>query len=182
MSEQAVVEDSNTTSEEVVSDDNALDDLLNEYDEGTTKEVETGEQTDLKEVVSYIKQDRENKELEASTAAINDAVKVVKGDSDLPDIVFEGMLHAKARDPRFLQAFTNRAANPAGWTKVLNAVAKEFNDSMPKEDAGLSATTEAIASAVQSASTKQPTEETTDWSSLSDSDFNRKKAELIRKG
>jgi len=181
MNEQTVVEDSNTTSDEVVSDDNALDDLLNEYDEGVAETQQTGEQSsDVQELADYVRDKRDSENKQAADSAISDAVKTLKGESNLPDAVFRGMIYDKSSDSRFLKAFTERDSNPQGWNKVIGAMSKEFNDSLPKEDAQLSADREALASAVQSASTNQASEQTTDLSSMSDSEFLRHKAALLR--
>jgi len=180
MSEQAVVEDSNTTSDDVVSDDNALDNLLNEYDEGTKEETPTGEQSDISEVVSYIKEKREQENKVSADAAISNAVKSLKGDSTLPDAVFRGMIYEKSNDARFLKAFTERESNPDGWNKVIGAMSNEFKSSLPKEDGQLSADKEALASAVQSASTHQAQPQEVDLASMSDAEFLAYKAKLRR--
>lgn len=141
-----------------------LDSLLSDFDrpDQTGTEPATVTKDDLKEVVSYVKEDRQTRELERTNADIDSACKTVfeglSGEAKLPEGAVRGLLIDKAdRDPRFQRAFLERNSNPSGWNKILSATAKEFSrEYAPKVDQDLSDDKEAIASAVRSASTKAP--------------------------
>jgi len=89
---------------------------------------------------------------------INEAVKTVKGELNVPDTWVRGILEREAMsDERFYNAFVNRDKNPQTWNKILKAknreIAKTFGGSVDKE---ASQSADAVESAVRSAATQSP--------------------------
>lgn len=139
-----------------------LDSLLSDFDrpDQTGTEAPKVTKSDLQEVVSYIKEDRHERELERVNADIDSACKTVYdslSEKGLPEDAVRGLLIDKAdRDPRFQKAFLGRHQNPTAWNKILSATAKDFSQKFSTVDRGVSDDVEAVASAVRSASTKTP--------------------------
>lgn len=121
------------------------------------------DQNALKQAVQDAIAEREamTKAAEKTKTDIDEAVKVVKGDTKVSNKIVEGFLHKKAYDnDAFRNAFLNRNQNPAGWQKVLSAAKTEFLKDL-KEDAEIvdpDATQDrnAVREAVRIASTKPP--------------------------
>lgn len=181
---QAVI-DANTTDNQSVEDVNAQDDLdslLSEYDT-EVKKVEPTE-PDIKEAVSWINEQRIKSEKEAEETAINNAVDTIK--AGLEDLDFtptngmiRGMLQDNAsKDPAIAKAFIHRFENPKAWDSALKRALKNIKQDL-SIDTKATSDREAIASAVRSASTKQPTPEAPpDLNRMSDAEFQRYKMGL----
>ena len=167
--------------EQGASDD--LDSLLNEFTE-ETKSEQTINPNDVKEAVGWINEQRQQTANEAEQTAINSATETIKeqlGDLDIPltDGMIRGMLEDNARrDPKIRDAFAQRQKNPQAWSEALKRASKNIKEDLSIDQKATS-DREAIASAVHSASTQQPTPDTpVDLNTMSDSKFARYKMGL----
>lgn len=156
----------------------SIDELLKQFEATETPPEQAAKPEikadDLREVVSFVKEDREERIREKTDKDVLAAAQVVKGDLDLDDDVIVDFLYGKAsRDPRFLKAFQMRHENPDGWNRVLKAQGKELVDKFgPKIDQNLTDDHAAVAAAVRSASTGSSEEAPPDFNSMSDAEFN----------
>lgn len=190
MSEQAVANESNVGLNAPAEESGAQDDLdalLAEYDNANKPVEEPKPQTDIKELVSYVQQEREEKVQAQLKEDVNGAVSTVKESlPDLPvklsDRVVRGFLEGLAsEDKRFTQAFENRHSNPKGWNSVLKSAAKELAKEFDVDPEATSSR-ESVVSAVKSASTKQ-VQESPELSAgtvknMSDAEFNKTLREM----
>lgn len=137
---------------------------------------------DLKDVVSYVRDEREKGINEQTNKDVTEAAKVVKGDLDIDVGLVEELLHGKAgKDPRFLRAFQTRHENPSGWKGVLQGMGKELASKLgPKIDQGLTDDRAAVEHAVHSANTGSSAEPPPDFNSMSDADFNQWQRQNIK--
>lgn len=149
------------------SEEPTLDQLLAEMDLGQVKREDTKTDDGLKseDIRALAEFARNQQAVEAErqqTEAIADAVKVAKGDADIPDVIVSGYLREMAvKDPRIEKAFQERGQNPSAWNNALKALGKELRNTLgDKPDQEMTEDAEAVAAAVRSASTK--TRETTD--------------------
>lgn len=184
--QQAVVEQTETEATPSVEGANApdeLDALLGEFQaqetEPTTTAASSAEISKLDEVHTMLKDNQLRDTTRINSERITDAVKMFKNSVGLPitDEMAEVILQGKAaKDVRIQQAFNNAGVDPAGWNKVVKAVAKDYAKQVaetPNQDA--TADQNAVVAAVQSASTKAPTaDNVTDdqVATMSTADFN----------
>ena len=113
------------------------------------------------------------------------AVTAIKGDLDVPDsFVLNYLVGLSTENEGFDTAFRERLMKPEKWEAALNKVAEDFHKTMkpekpadtPKDDTGLAA-------AVHAARTTDAGGgglDDIDYGSLSDTDFQLKKAEIFR--
>ena len=162
--------------DESVAQAGGLDDLLNEYESEKPKVEQPTTESDNSELLEYVREqraERTEEEINAATKSIAEAMDVKVGEG-----VIRAMLETKARgDERVVNAFLNRKSNPKGWDKVSKALAREFSEEFP--DPSATSDADAVVSAVHSASTRAPEPETApDFSSMSDAEFFKMKAEM----
>ncbi len=173
-----------TVEAQSASDD--LDSLLNEFTEETKSEPAIN-QSDVKEAVSWINEQRVQGEKEAENTDIASAATTIKqslGDIDLPltDGMLRGMLEDNARrDPKIREAFAQRRENPQAWSEALKRVSNNIKEDLSIDHKATS-DREAITSAVHSASTKRPApDEKVDLTQMNDSEFARYKMGILPK-
>ncbi len=158
-----------------------LDTLLNEYDEGTTTATPQPTPPDLAKVAAYVER-QEQKELnEQIERDMNAAVTVLKGEVEsLPERLLRGAIHDKAaEDSRFLAAYQNRTSNPAGWNKVLGALANEIKGELQPIDQQATDDSNAVIAAISGSSNTQPGPDIPpDYTKLSDNDFAKQMNEI----
>lgn len=178
-----------------------LDSLLAEWDQQQsrqTQEASSGEQTDegkqsktelpedVREVVDYVKQQREQEVAERTNKDIADAAeKLREGWEEAPPAaLLEGEIWKSAgKDQRFLQAFQNRHQQPDLWDRILKAKQKELKAMLEaRPDSEATADRDAVTSAVRSASKappgpQAPTE--AEIAKMSDAEFERYKRSLM---
>lgn len=186
--QQAVVETTDAEgqpSAEGASAQDELDTLLGEFQtqpetESTATAPSSAEATKLDEVHSML-QDNQRQEAErVTTQRLTESVTAFKeaAGGNISDDMAETILQGRAaKDPRVFQAFKDAGTNPAGWDKVVKAIAKDYNAQMASQpDADATADQDAVVAAVQSATTKAPIDgkEINDDSvaSMSPADFN----------
>jgi len=165
------------TTEESVAPAEGLDELLNQFDSETkVEQPKTEDVTDNQMVVDYIK----NQQAEKAESEVNLVVDTIAGEigENVSKRVVKALLMDKAQtDQRVLDAYTNRGSNPSGWNKVMKGLANEFSSEFQN-----TSDTDAVVSAVHSASITQPIPETApDVAGMSDSDFFAMKAKLSRR-
>lgn len=181
--------------------DDDLDSLLAEWDEDQKKAAEqspSGEQTetgktgatelpsDVREVVDYVKEQREREITERTNQDVAAAAeKLREGWDDAPPAaLLEGEIWKSAgKDQRFLAAFQQRHQQPDKWDRILKAKQRELQAMLagtPDQEA--TADRQAVASAVRSAS-KAPTgsegPSADDISKMSDKEFEQYKRSLL---
>lgn len=149
-----------------------LEDALSEYEVENATEEKKETNDDTKEVVRYIKEERDRRESEQVKSDIKSAVSLVKEnlEADLDEDMIEGYMQVKAgRDPRFQQAWVKRGENPKGWESVVKATAKEIQDKMV--DKSSTETKNEVVAAVKGATKKTQDAEMPDFNKMSDQDF-----------
>lgn len=137
--EQTAVEEADVNPEGSSEADGAqdLDSLLKEFDqdeptsatEGKSSSSEEINQNDLKELLSYVKEDRENKIRDTAAKNLEETISSIKGEDmkNVPDKIVKGLLFATAEDnPKFLAAYQNRKSNPDAWKKVEKSLQKDL--------------------------------------------------------
>ena len=173
MSKQTVAnaDAENHSSVEGGSAQDDLDSLLNEYEEEQRKEDMPSE-----DLAARVKMLEERDIREKAEADVKMAVSKVSKqlDFDVPESLVRDMLEGKAKDARFLNAFTSRHQNPGGWDKVLSATTKEFNKlfaSISSPDKRATDSHNALASAVANSKSSPSGAKDIDWSKPSDVEF-----------
>lgn len=173
----------------------SLEELLAEYDQKISNSGEQKKETPakedeeeidddkLKEKVKHLDKLEKARQKEVLDNDVKSAIKTVKGDLNIPDDLAKGFLYTLGDDPRFKLAFMQRQSNPDGWNKVLSGAKSKFNgfinsirEEVKKEFA--SESTDAVESAVRSASTKSSGGEKVDFSNMSDKEFEQFKSKL----
>lgn len=161
----------------------SIDELLKQFETDTKPEQKSTDlkADDIKEVVDYVREDREEKTRERTNADISSAVKAVKGDLDVDDDLVEGMLWRKAsKDQRFLRAFQLRHENPSTWADMQKAMNRELAGKITaKPDQNLTDDRAAVEAAVRSASTGSTEEPLPDLGSMTDAEFDAAQRKLI---
>lgn len=165
----------------------SIDQLLEQFAKTETSPEQTSKETDigvddLKEVVSYVREDRDRQTREQTQTDISSAVKAVKGDLEIDDDLVEGLLYRKAStDPRFLRAFQLRHENPSTWADMQKAMNRDLAaKASAKPDQNLTDDRAAVEAAVRSASTGSTEEAPPDFGSMSDAEFNAWKRKHIK--
>lgn len=166
----------------------SIDELLKQFEQTETPPEQTNDikaddlkADDIKEVVSFVKETREDRIRETTDKDVSAAVKAVKGDLDIDEGLVKELLYGKAStDPRFLRAFQLRHENPEGWTGVQQAFGRELASRLAKPDQGLTDDRAAVEAAVRSASTGSSEEPPPDFGSMTDSEFNAWQSKNIR--
>lgn len=202
--EQTVVDQADTESKTSGEADDAqgddLDSLLAEWDqdqEQQTKESTSGGQSDsgksesqelpsdVREVVDYVKEQRDRDIAERTNRDIADAAeKLREGWEDAPPAaLLEGEIWKSAgKDQRFLQAFQQRHQQPEKWDRILKAKQREVKSLLEqKPDSEATADREAVTAAVRSASKAPASPEgpsAEDISKMTDAEFERYKRQL----
>lgn len=184
MTDESVVtetkEDQVDASEAKGAQDETLEELLSEWDEGAKvkSEPEPGklQPNELKEFMADFRKDRQERQQEQTNRAIAEAVSTIKKDmeTDIPDDVLRWMLSGRAgEDARLRAAWMGRDRNPDAFQKVLKGIARDFSASLAqKADEKLSEDREAVAAAVRGASTRASTSvEVPDFTGKSDQEF-----------
>ena len=81
---------------------------------------------------------------------VAEAVKIVKGDTNVRDKVARAWLEAEAQeDSRLLTAFRQRDRHPKRWESILKAKAGEFAKEFPSHDPAATKDREALAASVR---------------------------------
>ena len=184
--EQTVVAD-DTGKDTPAETGDALDSLLNEYEEATQpKQAEPQQQSETKELLDYFKGQREAdyaKQIDDDLKSAVDTVKEALGELPVKpsDRALRGILNEMAvEDPRLKNAFEKRHENPQAWGKVLKSAAKAIQEDF-SYDPNLTEDREAVAAAVKSASTATEADDQYTHESLSkksDTEFEIWKASL----
>ncbi|MGI9503675.1 MAG: hypothetical protein ACR2RE_11530 [Geminicoccaceae bacterium] len=179
---QTVADESNAkakpSTEEQSAQEPSIDDLLKEFETDTKPEQTSAKSDvgvdDLKEVVSYVREDRERRDREQTQTDIAGAVKAVKGDLAIDDDLVEGLLYRKANtDQRFLRAFQLRHESPGTWANMQKAMHRELADKVSaKPDEALTDDRQAVEAAVRSASTGSSEDAPPDFNSMTDQELN----------
>ena len=100
----------------------------------TEKPEETSEIAALRAEINSLKTHIQGDQTEK---AINDALKVVKGDTDLTisDRYLRKLVVGEVSDnPTLMRAYMGRQQNPGAWQKALKAMGKEFQRDFGKKD------------------------------------------------
>ena len=174
-----------TVEDKGASDD--LDSLLDQFTEETKPVEQPIDQSDVKEVVNWVNDQRSKEVKQEETTAVNSAVETIKSSLELDftptDGMIKGMLQNLAsEDPAVAKAFAQRHQNPQAWKSALNRATNAIKEDL---NIDLKATEDrnAIASAVRSASTKQPEPaQEVNIAGMTDYEFQQHKANLLRNG
>ena len=186
---QTAVDTTKTPAEPGVAADGArtdgddLDELLSKFDSDTTrptpepaKPEPTGEASDLKAVLDEVRELRTERNKETFRKDMDAMTKTVRGNLDpefFDDTFMEAWIDKQARDdPRLLQAFGNRHANPKQFQKVVETLGRSFNKRYSKlPDRQATEDREAVTAAVRGASTKAPEGKAPDYSGMNNAEF-----------
>lgn len=178
-----------------------LETLLSEYesDLSETEESSTSAETseipakgqgerpeDVKSAVEYVKQLQQEEINRKTNQSIEDAVSTIRGELEqplLPDRAIKGIIYEMAETNKaFVKAFQQREKHPDAWQRILKAVGADINKDLKEVPSPtLTDDRNALASAVQSASSKAPEADSApDYGRMSDADFAKHKRELKR--
>lgn len=146
-----------------------LEALLNEYGKETDstnsrtedENKEDDEDTRLtNEEIQELRRERVVKANARIDADVKNAVKIARGDSDLPeeaDVLIEGLLHQSvASNPKMKAAWEGRAKNPEGWNKILAKQSENFMALIDKVVEFRTGSNSALESAVLSSNKRKP--------------------------
>lgn len=164
-------------------DEQNLEATLKEFEDGMQPEQKPTEPDDIADLKAQVQSLVDERSKKQTSAGIAEALKVVKGDSPLPDEVFEGLIYSRAeKDTRFLKAFQNREQHPVAWNKVLTALGTEFSASLESlPDKNLTEARDAMRVSVRNQSTGP--EETGDRSkeirTMSSEDWAKRRQEFM---
>lgn len=172
-----------------------VDALLAEFDEANETQTQEQQQKvegnladEFRQFMQEQKADKEAQQrkeaLDNTRKGIEEAVKTVsevfkENEVEMPAEWVEGLLHAEAtRDKRFENAFLKRSQSPRAWQQILHKFAEASAKKAPtfekKDDQR-----EKIAGAVAQSRSKQKTEDSKDWNSMSDAEFMKEKRRLM---
>lgn len=113
------------TDEEAKEPEKTIDDLLGEFDQKEKPQTK-GE---MGEVVQFVKDFKQKEVQKDIRSGLDDAVQFIKTDETITvsDRMVRGFLNAMADDdPRLLDAFNQREANPGAWKEVLKRAQAEI--------------------------------------------------------
>lgn len=188
MSKQAVAENAeevaSQTSEENGAQDDDLDTLLAEYDNGVKGESKPAEKVETDDDPVRIWAERkmaEDQQAEAESIK-SEAVKSVKEgfDYDLSDKLVWGFISQAANsDQRIVKAFESRKENPAAWKKAVQTLQKELKEELSL-DASATADRQSVEAAIRGASKDTSSQEGPDLGKMSPGDFEAYKRGLLR--
>lgn len=162
-----------------------IDELLKEFEQSETPTEQQSKSDlkadDIREVVDYVRETRDEKSREKTDADVAAAAKVVKGDLGISEERVIDTLYGRAnRDPRFLTAFQQRHENPNAWSNVLRKMHDELASELsPQVDTNATDDRAAVEAAVRSQSTGSTEEPLPDLGSMSDAEFNEAQRKLI---
>lgn len=169
-----------------------LDSLLSEFDTETKapKPESSGDQTDVKPETT---DDTTNARLAAVEERfmredVANAVGALKEGHPALAGISDSMIEARLRleaenDPRFKNAFLNKAANPAAWDRVQESIGKKIAKEVGSPvDGQLTKDREAAVAAVNRNATSAPDAgpSNDDMIAMSDNQFEAHKAKLFR--
>lgn len=186
MSESVAVDNADTLVSAETSDaQEDLDTLLDTFEEKTgqeaSDEAETGGQQDTvsREEFKQLQASIDNQQYKTD---IQGVAKEIMGDVVSPGVdgdFVETWLNTQAgKNPKLAQAWANRHSNPDAFQKVIGSLAKQFQGKF-NIDQKVTSDMDSVTSAVRSASTKSPEQETPkDWGAMSDVEFEKEKAAL----
>lgn len=174
------------TAPDARNDGDDLDRLLSEYDESGRARTPpeparpaTNADTanpDLRALADEVKGLRTERQQETFRRDMDAMTKNVRGDLDpefFDDSFMEAWIDKQARDdPRLLQAFANRHANPKQFQKVVDTLGRSFNKRYSKlPDKSATEDREAVTAAVRGASTRAPEGKAPDYGKMSNQEF-----------
>ncbi len=164
-SPQAEAED-NSGAVDAQEDD--LDTLLSEVTPGEFEpEKEQTQDDEVKELASYVKEQRDKQSRDGVKAALDSAVSKMGDYSPalkaLPETFLLGLLHVEgAGDKRFNVAFAERESNPGRWNRIIIAAAKKADQLLVDlPDPQLTADRAAATASIRGVSTTTPTTDIT---------------------
>lgn len=192
MTEQAATGHTESTTSPVVTQEketvNAppaqdLDALLSEFESSVKAKTEVKTETKVEskpDETSTIRNELAQLQYERD---IGPAVDLVRGDLDKDTFdqkFVENWMEARAKEnPRIMEAWLNRRANPDGFKKVMSGLGSKFRDQFGrlKRETDSDLVAAAVKGAARSTSTQEPAP---DFSSMSDSAFMAHKSQLLR--
>jgi len=151
-----------TEEKEKASVQDDLDTLFSEFEnKDQDKGQDDKEKLELSDDdVRFLRQEQIQKENDRIKSDISEAVKVARGDSDLPEeanTLIEGFLHqAVANDPKMNAAWQGRAKNPEAWNKILGKQSEKFASLIEKIVESKSVSNSALEAAVHSSKSSTP--------------------------
>lgn len=164
-------------------------------DEKTAEQSSSPEPTLDDLVKSYEKVAPQQSEMAARVAALEgeltqniidtEIVPKIKGDLDVPDKIVRGFLdQSAAENPKLNEFFRNRKSSPKDFSEALDSVKEEFQQMMGKkteelekqDDKGLAA----AAAAAREATPADSSFDNISWGSLSEHEFEARKAEVFK--
>lgn len=192
---QPVVDETNTLSvtgtevNDARNNGDDLDSVLKEFDTATkpaadSRPEQSGTEPDLKMLAEQVKGFVSEATALRYRQDMDKTIADIRGDLD-PDFAdndfVEAWLDAQARkDPRLAQAWTNRNANPKQFDKVKAELGKALKSKFSKlPDRQATDDRAAVTAAVRGATNRAPEAKPTDFSKLSDNEFQKAKEALF---
>lgn len=159
------------------------DELLSQFDETSTTESSSGtpkpensEDTALLQRLEQLEARTVEFETEAVKQDIQELVKAVGGETDLPAFAVRGFIDEQSeRDPRIQEAFNQRKTNPAAFKRVTAALTREFaKANKGRIDPDATNTDAAVTAALRGSQTTAPDAPPPDYSKLSNGEYREK--------
>lgn len=167
--------------EESSAQEDDLDKLLREYDDGTQQAAQKQQQQPSIDVNTVAKLEAQMNAMRSEFARerdqkdINSVVESLSNGVQLPNEVIEGTLHKiAADDPKVAKAFASRFENPQAWAVAQKRIHRRFSEitgSFPDREVTSNRT--AMTAAIRRASKQAPDDEidSHEVRTMSDQDF-----------
>lgn len=168
------------TDTEATEPEKTIDQLLGDFDDKTPK---AKPQTELGEVVSFVKDFQQKEAQKDINTGIDDAVKFIKSDESITasDRLVKGFLNALAdENPKVLDAFNNRTQNPGAWEEIKKWAQTEAKSEL-STDTKITDDVNAAKAAASGQTLEEPEPEkvtSADLDTLSDFQFSEYKSQL----
>lgn len=189
MTEPATTENSDSKPEGATENDSKpdLESLLASYGKGDgDKSAKPGMNEDVLGEVKALRTELAQRDYREVMR--DDVIPTVKGDLDVPTDYVEYWVNKQAdADPRLMEAWDNRKANPAAFKEVMEALAPKFQSHAEEQfgakRADSSKPGSKLVSAVRSSRQSTPNDggfDGVDWVGMSDHDLALKKREVFK--
>jgi len=160
---QAEVETPNTEApqpsvDDAIAQEPSLDSLLSEYEEPQEEpKPEPQKVAPISPDIQSFMNRQIRKENDQAVSEAASQLREAVGETNLSAKWFEGQLHlAGSKDPRLMDAFSNRENNPSKWNDIVKALGQELKSDLAPVDAAATESWNAVEASVRSASTSTP--------------------------
>ena len=178
MTEQAVAKPNDQTESDAAdTGEQDIEAILKEYEqnqkpkEPEKPKEEAQKDPELAEVLRFIKEQKEQKIKEDTDKSVEEAVKAVFGDAEVPDQLKRDLIYGRfSQNERYLNVWRDRFSNPEAYNKLLAAMNKEISSAF-KFDAAATTDREQVRAAVRQSQPASKPDFDEQINKMSDSEF-----------